>query len=192
MAATNIDEVFKEIEKDFKALCEKAARDAATKAQKDIVKKADKFIDEYYDYDATWYKKNRKHALYDLVQDYYKEKDKRDGIAIEFGIQYVPSKIRGIHKSYSPWHKSGSKWISRTDKSSFHFDKGDNGIPEPEWIAKNFIEGIHPSGKLGDDDGIKDEKSPDEKMKDFFDTELDDLVIKYMDKYLLSSIKTYF
>ena len=47
MAATNIDEVFKKIEKDFVELSKTAARNAATKAQKDIAEKADRFIDEY-------------------------------------------------------------------------------------------------------------------------------------------------
>ena len=168
MAATNIDEVFKKIEKDFVVLSEKAARSAATKAQKDIARKADKFIDEYYaSYKPAWYH-NRKEALYDLVQEYYKEKDRKNGIVIEFGVQYVPSKIRRVHKSYSPYHKTGSKWVSRQrDKDSFHFDAGDNGIPEPEWITEKFLEGIHPSGKLGDDGGARDAQSPDEKMQKF-------------------------
>ena len=192
MAATNIDEVFKKIEKDFMELSKTAARNAATKAQKDIKEKADKFIDEYYSsYKPAWY--NRKRSLYKLVQPYYRETFTKKGIKIEFGIQYVPSKIRGIHKSYSPYHKSGNRWISRErDSGSFHFDKGDNGIPEPTWITDKFLEGIHPSGKLGDENGIKDSHSPDEKMQMFFDKELGDLVMTYMNKSLLDSVKYYF
>lgn len=193
MATTNIDEIFNKITKDFVELSEKAARSAAIKAQKDIVKKADKFIDEYYaSYKPRWYR-NRKEALYDLVQEYYKERDLKNGIVIEFGVQYVPSNIRGVHKSYSPYHKTGSKWVSRqNDKGSFHFDAGDNGIPEPEWIAEKFIEGIHPSGKLGDDGGVQDVQSPDEKMQKFFDTELDDLITSYMNKALFNALEYYF
>ena len=192
MAATNIDEVFKKIEKDFVELSKTAARNAATKAQKDIAEKADKFIDEYYaSYKPSWY--NRKKHLYKLVQKYYQERQLKRGIVIEFGVQYTPSKIRGLHKSYSPYHKGGSRWVSRMrDADGFHFDAGDNGIPEAEWITEKFLEGIHPSGKLGDEDGIQDAQSPDEKMQHFFDKELSDLVMTYMNRYLLDSVGYYF
>jgi hypothetical protein len=192
MAATNIDEVFKKIEKDFVELSKTAARNAATKAQKDIKEKADKFIDEYYrSYEPVWY--NRKKHLYKLVQKYYQEKQQKKGLVIEFGIQYTPSKIYGLHKSYSPYHKGGTKWVSRRNNPrDFHFDAGDNGIPEATWITDKFLEGIHPSGKLGDEDGIKDRQSPDEKMQKFFDKELGDLVMRYMNKYLLDLVKYYF
>lgn len=193
MAATNIDEVFKKIEKDFVELSKNAARNAATKAQKDIKEKADKFIDEYYAFKPKWYGKSRKKALYKLVQKYYQETQTKKGIVIEFGIQYTPSKIYGIHKSYSPYHKSGSKWISRANNpDSFSFDAGDNGIPEATWITEKFLEGIHPSGKLGDEDGVRDAMSPDEKMQKFFDKELGDLVMTYMNKNLLDLVKLYF
>lgn len=193
MAATNIDKVFKQIEKDFVELSKNAARNAATKAQRDIKEKADKFIDEYYEYKPKWYGKSRKKALYKLVQKYYQETTTNKGIIIEFGIQYTPSKIYGVHKSYSPYHKSGNNWVSRAnDPDNFHFDKGDNGIPEATWITDNFIEGIHPSGKLGDDRGVQDLHSPDEKMQKFFDKELGNLVMNYMNKYLLDLVKYYF
>ncbi len=100
MAATNIDDVFKKIEKDFVELSKNAARNAATKAQKDIAEKADKFIKEYYDsYKTKWYR--RKYHLYKLVQKYYREDKLKHGIMIEFGVEYSSSKIRGLHKSYS-------------------------------------------------------------------------------------------
>ena len=190
MAATNIDEVFNKIEKDFVELSKTAARNAATKAQKDIAEKADKFIKEYYDsYKPKWYK--RKNALYKLVKKYYQETQTKKGIMIEFGVQYSPSQIQGVHKSYSYWHQRGGKWISR-ESNGFNFDTGDNGIPEPEWITEKFLEGVHPSGKLGDDGGIRDPQSPDEKMQKFFDRELGDLVMTYMNRYLLDSVKYYF
>ena len=190
MAATNIDEVFKQIEKDFVELSKTAARNAATKAQKDIAEKADKFIDEYYaSYKPAWY--NRKKHLYKLVQKYYQERQLKKGIVIEFGVEYSASKIRGLHKSYSYWHQRGGEWKSRAS-SGFNFDTGDNGIPEPEWITENFLEGIHPSGKLGDDNGIRNAQSPDEKMQKFFDKELSDLISTYMNRYLLDSVKYYF
>lgn len=193
MANTNIDEVFKQIEKDFVELSKTAARNAATKAQRDIQKKADQFIDEYYaSYKPVWYHRKKK-ALYKLVEKYYKEEPNKNGIKIEFGVKYIPEKISGIHRSYSPYHQGGGAWISRaSDADSFNFNSGSNGIPDAEWIANKFIEGIHPSGKLGDDDGFRDARSPDTKMQNFFDKELPDLVMTYMNKYLLSLVKYYF
>lgn len=191
MATTNIDEIFKQIEKDFETLSEKAARSAATKAQKDISKKADQFIDEYYaSYSPKWY--HRKYALYDLVEEYYKETDKKNGIEIEFGVTYNPSKLYGVHKSYSPYHQGGGAWISRTDESKFDFGSKNNGIPQPEWITKNFLEGIHPSGKLGDDGGQRDVQSPDEKMQNFFDKELVNIVNGYINTALWEAVSKYF
>lgn len=190
MAATNFDKVFKKIEKDFVELYKNAARNAATKAQKDIAKKADQFIKEYYDsYSPKWYR--RKYHLYKLVQKYYREDKLKHGIMIEFGVEYSASKIRGLHKSYSDWHQSGNEWRSRA-LAGFNFDSRDNGIPQPEWITENFLEGIHPSGKLGDNEGIRDAQSPDEKMQRFFNRELGDLVSTYISKYLLDSVKYYF
>lgn len=191
MAATNIDEIFSDIEKDFVKLSTDAARSAAIKAQKDIREKADRFIDEYYaSYQPKWYR--RKYALYKLVQNYYKERKNSKGIKIEFGVTYDASKISGLHKSNSWWHQSGDEWISRADKSRFNFNSQDNGIPSPEWITDNFLEGIHPSGKLGDSSGVKDSMSPDGKMQKFFDTELDNLIYGYMNKHLLDAVASYF
>lgn len=192
MAATNIDEVFAQIEKDFVLLSQSAARGAANKAQKDIQKKADKFIDEYYaSYSPKWYR--RKKHLYKLIQRYYREDETSKGITIEFGIEYSSAKIRGLHKSYSYWHQGGGEWISRMKNAdSFNFDSKNNGIPDADWITNKFLEGIHPSGILGDDGGAKDAQSPDEKMQKFFNEELSDIVMSYMNKNLLDLIKVYF
>ena len=188
---SNIDEIFKQIEKDFEVLSEKAARSAAIKAQKDISKKADQFIKEYYaSYSPKWY--HRTYALYDLVEDYYKETDKNNGITIEFGITYNPSKLSGVHRSYSPYHQGGGAWISRTNKDKFDFNSGNNGIPQPEWITDNFLKGIHPSGKLGDDGGQCDAKNPDAKMQDFFNKELESMVNQYISTALWEAVSKYF
>lgn len=183
MAATNIDAIFEQIEKDFVELSKNAARSAANKAQKDIKQKADKFIDEYYQYKPKIYKK-RQYALYKLVQKYYKESETAKGMVIEFGVKYDASKIKGIHKSSSLLHQSGNKWISRND-SGFHWDRGDNGIPEPEWITNKFLEGEHPWAQT-------DDQSPDDKMQDFFDTELVNLIGNYMNDALTDAVAAYF
>ena len=183
MAATNIDEIFKKIQEDFVELSKNAAKSAANKAQNDIREKADKFIDEYYEsYRPHIYK--RKHALYKLVQNYYKEVETTKGMTIEFGVKYDASKIKGIHHSGSWWHQSGDKWISK-DSSRFKWDGQDNGIPEPEWITDQFLSGVHPWAQT-------DSKSPDEKMQDFFDKELEGLISTYMNKALFDAVSKYF
>lgn len=188
MAATNIDEIFKQIEKDFVELSKNAARTAANKAQKDIREKADKFIDEYYQYKPKIYKR-RKYALYNLVKKYYAETDMPNGIAIEFGVQYDSNKIKGIHTSNSDLHQSGDKWISRNSKK-FNWDSGDNGIPQPEFITNNFLKGIHYIDE--DRNQIKDKQSPDKKMQKFFDKELENLIDKYISNALLEAVAAYF
>lgn len=189
MADTNIDEIFSKIEEDFVKLSKEAAKSAARKAQKDIRAKADKFIAEYYAYQPKMYK-NRKHALYKIVQDYYEESESRNGISIEFGVKYNPSKL-GDHHSNSWYRQSGTKWIPRLS-GDFDFDSQNNGIPSPTWIVDKFWEGIHPSGKIGDDGGVADAQSSDEKMQQFFDAELNDLVMSYMNEALFDAVATYF
>lgn len=191
MATTNVDKIFAQIEKDFVELSKNAARNAANKAQEDIKQKADKFIDEYYKYDAKVYKRQRKHALYKLVEKYYEEKESPDGIMIRFGIIYNPSNIKGIHKSNSWYHQSGTEWIPR-NSGNFDFDSQNNGIPSATWITEKFWEGVHPSGKIGDNDGVHDDQSPDQKMQAFFDTELNNLLKTYISKALLGAVKEYF
>lgn len=190
MASTNVDKIFRQIEKDFVKLAKEAAKEAANKAQKDVRQKADQFIDEYYDeYSPERYK--RKHALYKLVERVYKESESADGIMIEFGVKYNPSNITGVHKSNSWYRQGGTSWIPRLS-GDFDFDSGNNGIPEAPWITEKFLSGIHPSGLIGDDGGIKKGKSPDEKMQEFFDIELDNKLQSYMNEALLSAVKKYF
>ena len=184
MASANFEAIFDQIQKDWIDIYKNAGKSAATKAQKDIQGKADKFIKEYYaSYKPKIYK--RQYALYKLVTPYYKEKETSNGLQIEFGVKYNPSKIKGIHQSNSWWHQSGGRWRSMWEDSGFNRDRRDNGIPEPEWITENFLEGWHPWAS-------QDAQSPDEKMQDFFDTQLDDIVGSYMNEALFNAIRSYF
>lgn len=189
MASTNIDAVFRQIEKDFIEISKKAAQEAATKAQADVRKKADQFISEYYDEYAPEYYK-RKYALYKLVEKVYEVSESADGIMIEFGVKYNSSNIAGVHKSNSWYRQSGTHWIPRLS-GDFDFDSQNNGIPESTWITEKFLEGIHPSGAIGDDGGFRGQ-SPDKKMQEFFDQELNDKISAYMNEALLSAVKAYF
>lgn len=190
MASTNIDKIFRQIEKDYIKLAKEAAQKAANKAQKEIRQKADQFIDEYYDEYAPYYYK-RTYSLYKLVEDVYEESQSKNGIAIEFGVKYNSSNIKGAHKSNSWYHKSGAHWIPRSS-GNFDFDSSNNGMPEASWITEKFLSGQHPSGKIGDDGGIEAFGSPDDKMQQFFDGELTDKLTSYMNDAILSAVKTYF
>ena len=191
MASTNGDQIWSQIEDDFAELLKAAAKEAATKAQKDIRKKADKFIKEYYAYQPKMYT-DRQYSLYKLVENYYKETAKSDGIEIEFGIKYNPSKISGKHKSNSWYHQTGTHWIPR-DSGDFDWDSQNHGIPEAAWITNKFLEGVHPSGRIGDNGGIADQYgSPDERMQEFFDNELGDMIDQYISSSLLKSLRKYF
>lgn len=189
MASTNVDKIFRQIEKDFIQLAKDAAKEAANRAQTDIESKADQFIDEYYnEYSPSYYR--RKHALYDLIEPVYEESGSKKGITIEFGAKYNASNIEGVHKSNSWYRQSGTHWIPRLS-GDFDFDSKNNGIPEASWITENFLSGVHPSGKIGDNGGTKF-ASPDEKMQDFFDKELNDKLKSYINEALLSAVKKYF
>lgn len=196
MAFTNADAFFAQIEEDWAELSKRAAREAATKAQKDIREKADKFIKEYYAYNPKVYTNaKRKKALYKLVEDFYEVTERPNGIEIEFGVTYNPENIKGIHRSNSRYHQSGDKWISVRSPRGMSADiptlndvigsGSDNGIPEPEWITEQFLAGIHPWSAV-------DEQSPDEKMQDFFDTKIEDLINEYISSSLLNAIREYF
>ena len=191
MASTNIDEIFRQIEKDFVGLAKEAAKEAANRAQKDVKQKADQFITEYYDEYSPLAYHNRKKALYKLVERIYEESETADGIMIEFGVRYNSSNIIGVHKSNSWYRQTGTRWIPRLS-GDFDFDSANNGIPEAPWITEKFLSGIHPSGLIGDDGGTKVGKSPDEKMQDFFNKELDDKLQSYMTDALLHAVKKYF
>lgn len=189
MASTNIDKIFRKIEKDFVKLAKNAAKDAAERAQKDIQQKADEFIEEYYDeYSPAAY--DRKYALYKLVEGVYKERENKKGLTIEFGVKYNASNIIGVHKSNSWYRQTGTHWIPRLS-GDFDFDSANNGIPEAPWIMDKFLQGIHPSGYIGDDGGFK-YTSTDEKMQKFFDKELDIKLQSYMNDALMSAVKNYF
>ena len=189
MASTNIDAIFGQIQKDFIEISKQAAREAAKKAQKDVVEKADQFIFEYYgEYAPRRY--TRLMELYKLVEPIYEESESANGITIEFGVKYNPSNIAGIHKSYSKYRQGGSRWIPR-NSGEFNADKSDNGIPEAEWITGKFFEGVHPSGLIGDDSGFKGD-SPDDKMQEFFDLELERNIGAYIDEAMWRAVSAYF
>lgn len=187
MAVTNVGDFFSQIEENFIEITKNAARTAAKQAQKDIKKKADQFISEYYQYPTQY---DRLYALYNIVDDYYSESDGGSGIAIQFGVTYDPSKL-GQHTSNSWYRQSGASWIPRMH-GDFDFDSQNNGMPSSAWIVDKFWSGIHPSGKIGDNSGHKDQMSSDQKMQHFFDGELQGKVNSYLQSAFYSELSKYF
>ena len=99
-------------------------------------------------------------------------------LSIEVGVEYDSSKLKGAYHSNSRWHQSGDTWRSVTDRSKF---SSDNGIPEPEWIMNNFLDGVHPWAQT-------DTESTDSLMKKFFDSELPNRINQYVQDELFGAI----
>lgn len=118
-----------------------ALQSAATELQQDIYDHVCyKVVEDYYEeYTPTKYK--RKHDLYNAWAMKF-EIDK-DNI-----IHFLPkldSELMAQHYSRSRYHKEPTgkekeKWRDYYSRS----DDEDNGLPDNEWILKNFFEGIHP------------------------------------------------
>ena len=126
-----------------------ALKSAAKELQEDIYDNiCYKVVEDYYEeYTPSKYK--RTHDLYNAW-----------AISSEIGgddrIHFLPildSDLMSQHYSRSRFHKEPSddgKWrdyYSRTDDE-------DNGLPDNDWILKNFFEGIHPRFYLNKQLGV--------------------------------------
>ena len=192
MADKSIDEVFAAIIKDSQNIAVEAVRNAAKKTQTDILKEADNYLQKYYsNYRPTIYK--RTHQLHKSIVPVFEDKSKVNKVSIEVGVEYNSSLLKGLYKSKSKFHQSGSPWQSVNDYSKF---SPDNGIVEPEWIMENFLEGIHPrtdiiyteSGRRFIYDPQQDGESTDSLMREFFDTKLPDKINRYVQNELFNAI----
>lgn len=140
MAGQSIDATFAAILKDCQAVAVEAVKDAAKKVQDRIIEEAGSYIFKYYqNYKPTRYK--RGHYLYEAITPILEDKSTNRGISFTVGVEYDSNKLKGLYTSNSRFHRSGSSWRSVTDYYKF---SPDNGIPEPEWIMGNLLEGIHP------------------------------------------------
>ena len=181
MAGQSIDAVFDEIIKDCQAVATEAVKNAVKKVQDDVIKEAESYLQKYYDnYHPKRYK--RTYQLQKSITPVLEDHSSSSGISIEVGVEYDSSKLKGAYHSNSRWHQSGDIWRSVTDKSKF---SSDNGIPEPEWIMNNFLEGIHPWAQT-------DNESTDLLMKKFFDTQLPERINQYVQNELFNAITSRF
>jgi hypothetical protein len=180
MAGKSIDDVFAAIVNDCQAVAVEAVKNAAKKVQHDIIKEAESYLQKYYNnYAPKQYK--RTYRLKRAILPYWADRTNKNGISIEVGVQYNSSALKGAYKSNSRFHQSGDRWISRFDDEGFNFDGGDNGVPEPDWIMSNFLEGIHPWAQ-------NDSESTNSLMADFFETQLPNRINQYVQDELFNAI----
>lgn len=177
MAGQSIDEAFAAILKDCQSIAVEAVRNAAKKTQADIIKEANTYLQKYYNnYQPKRYK--RKFNLHKAITPVFDDKGSGSKISIEVGVEYNASALSGLYTSNSRWHQSGSEWKSVVDYSNF---SADNGIPQPDWILDNYLEGIHPWAQT-------DSESTNTLMREFFDTKLPDRISQYVQSELFGAI----
>ena len=185
MAGQNINDAFAAILQDCQAIAVEAVKNAAKKTQNDIVKEANSYLQKYYsNYKPTMYK--RTYRLKRAIFPVWIDRSNANGISIEVGVQYKSSALVGTYRSNSWYHQNGDEWISR-GRGDFNFNSPNNGIPEPDWILENFLEGLH---KWGDKPGQykQDSESTNSLMEDFFNTQLPNRIEQYVQEELLNSI----
>jgi hypothetical protein len=180
MAFDNIDAALNEIKKDATKIVREAVKKAAAQAQEEVIKTADDCLKTYYGmYQPKKYK--RTYSLHKAITPIFEEKaGRRVNLEFTIGVSYDANKLKGIYKSNSWYHQSGGTWVSR-NSSNFNFDSGDNGIPEPEWILSNYLEGIHPGGTT-------DPVGTDAFMSNFFEHVLPDKINEYVIGNMMSDI----
>lgn len=178
MAVQDFDAVFAAIISDCQAVAAEAVKNAAKKTQADIIKEADDYLQRYYrNYTPKRYKRTNqlKNAIKPIIEDH----STGAKISIEVGVEYNSGALKGYY-SNSWYHQTGTHWIGR-DSGDFDFDSQNNGIPEPEWIMNNFLEGIHPWAQ-------EDRESTNSLMKEFFDVQLAGRIDKYVQEELFAAI----
>lgn len=177
MADKNIDDVFAEILKDCKKVAVQVVKNAAKKTQNDILKEADNYLQRYYNnYKPKRYK--RTYQLHKLIVPVFNDKTKGDMISIEVGVEYNSYMLKGLYESNSRFHQSGDVWKRVTDYSHV---TSDNGIPQPEWIMGNFLEGVHPWAQ-------DDSESTNSLMEEFFEMRLPHRINQYVQEELFNAI----
>ena len=170
----SIEAVVSEILKDYENIILEATKEAAHKGQEDIMKKAKKFLQEYYKaYTPERYK--RQYALQHSIVPYWKNNSNGTIASFAIGVEYDPSALEGVYRSESKYHQSGNVWkiVPKEVKRDPALFSDDFGTPEPDWILDNYLKGEH--------GGVyNDRKGTGEKMTKFFDNELPDRIATYM------------
>ena len=171
--AKTLDEAFDEIFADVQKITTKAVSNAAKKAQNDIMIEADTYLRDYYrNYTPKRYK--RTYQLEDTISPIFKDSSSGGNSSITIGVRYTPS---GEYSSNSYYHQFGDGWKDITERD----DTQNNGIPQPEWILNNFLQGEHGGYH-------KDATCTETLMEKFFKGELQDRLNQYIYSELLDAI----
>ena len=195
--AKDINAIFEDIINNAASVAVAAVKNASNQVQKDVCEQAEKNLKKYYSSYPNPVMYKRTNRLRRAILPYYADRSSSTHIRIEVGVQYNSGALAGAYKSNSWYHRSGSSWVSRKN-GSFNFNSSSNGIPQPDWILNNFLEGIHPRTKyigwidedLGRErrdyvyDPVETESQYD-LMKNYFDTVLMDKI----DGYVASAIE---
>ena len=179
---SDLGAVVDEILKDYKAIALEAAKEAAHKGQDDAMEEAKKYLQEYYAaYTPGMY--NRKYALRRAILPYWGDRSNSNGVSITIGVQYNAGALSGAYTSNSAYHKSGGDWrtVPWEVKKNRSLFSSDYGTPDPNWILDNYLKGEH-GGYYNDGQGTW------EKMNKFFDNELPNRVVNYMQSALFGAI----
>lgn len=182
MAGQSIDATFAAILKDCQAVAVEAVKNAAKKAQDDIMQEAQSYLQKYYTgYKPTSYRRTK--YLKNAITPIFEDNSAGNRFSFEVGVKYDANKLKNHYFSNSRFHESGDTWRSVTDHYKF---SSDNGIPEPEWIMENFLKGIHPITEFdeGKDQYVykpkKDSVSTNSLMKNFFNKQLEQRINQYI------------
>lgn len=203
--ANDVKAIFKQIGKQSEQMAIDAIRDVANKAHDKAIKTARNCLKQYYaNYAPKRYKRTKQ--LKKAVTASAKPKEIRQGdmYTISFFIRYDPNRLKGLYHSNSWYHQSGEKWKpvmltwapDHLVKKFAHDPMMDdlrrnygqnNGIPEPEWILNNYLQGIHPWGQT-------DKESTNTMMTKFFkdlEDNAGDMVYEEMQDAIVKFLKTY-
>jgi len=189
--AKDFNKIFDDILNDATSVAVAAIKNASKQVQKEVCEQAEKNLQNYYkSYSPKRYK--RTNSLRRAILPYYADRSNSKNICIEVGVQYKSSALVGAYRSNSWYHQGGDDWISRDDEG-FDWNSRNNGIPQPDWILENFLEGIHPVTKVGKEVDEYDyiyspvkTKSQSSLMEKFFNK----VLIHKIDGYVSAAIES--
>lgn len=164
-----IDDILRELKKDYQSVLLKAVQQATDTAAEDIYKFSMTVLERYYEnyipssYDRT---DNLWRAAYPIAG----VKSLGDAIVCAFGVGYDPSVLEGVYDGSQKY-----------------------GHPDGNWVLKNFLNGVHPAtnGSRNPDTVVyapwKDAISPDKFLQKYiskyemkFNDNVNDYIISHM------------
>ena len=171
---TNVEYHLNEIFKNVDKIVEDTVKEAGKKARVDMKNEAKKIVKHYYDE----YPERKFEPSYSLYRSFESYDRTRNGV-INVGVEFMSSRIDGMHESNSRWHKEGWPWQSIDWKNGGPEEGKQYGAVESSFIMNNFWEGIHPKTLGNKYTGftyypIKKGKSPEELFSEDVESYMED------------------